>query len=138
VDLHRASLRKLRRQGAIFASVGVIVLVVYTGLTALLAGPVGLPFQIALALSYGSALALNFTLHRTFTFATDEGYALRLPGQVSRFLALALFQYVVTALAVAFLPDALGLPEFAVWAAVMATFAIGNFVALRLTTFHPR
>ena len=136
VDLHRASLRKLRRQGAIFASVGVIVLVVYTGLTALLAGPVGLPFQIALALSYGTALALNFTLHRTFTFASDSGYALRLPGQIARFLALALFQYVVTALAIALLPDALGLPEFAVWAIVMATFAIGNFLALRLTTFH--
>jgi putative flippase GtrA len=136
VDLHRASLKQLRRQGAIFASVGVIVLVVYTGLTALLAGPVGLPFQAALALSYGTALALNFTLHRTFTFATDSGYALRLPGQIARFLALALFQYVVTALAIAFLPDALGLSEFAVWFAVMATFAIGNFLALRFTTFH--
>ena len=41
-----------------------------------------------------------------------------------------------TALAIAFLPDALGLPEFAVWAIVMATFAIGNFLALRFTTFH--
>lgn len=128
----------LRRQGATFAAVGLTVMIVYTGLTALLAGPVGLPFQAALALSYGTALALNFTLHRRYTFATGDGYALRLPGQVARFLALALVQYVVTALAIAWLPGALDLPEFVVWAGVVAAFAVGNFLALKLMTFHSR
>ncbi len=129
---------ELRRQGGRFALVGITVAVVYTSLTALLAGPAGLPFQAALALGYGVALALNFTLHRTFTFASDDGYALRLHGQVGRFLAIALTQYLVTALAVAWLPDALGLPELVVWVAVVAIFAIGSFLALKVTTFHAR
>lgn len=128
----------LRRQGATFAAVGLTVMVVYTGLTALLAGPAGLPFQAALALSYGTALTVNFTLHRKYTFATGDGYALRLPGQIARFLVFALIQYVVTALAIAWLPDALDLPEFVVWAGVVAAFAVGNFLALKLMTFHAR
>src|SRR3954453_5862989 len=118
---------ELRRQGLTYASVGAIVFVVYTGLIALLSGPVGLPFQAALAFSYTSAIVVNFSLHRKFTFATDDGYALRLPGQIARYLAIALFQYVVTALALAWLPDALGLPEFVVWARLVGCFTVSTF-----------
>jgi putative flippase GtrA len=128
----------LRRQGGRFALVGATVAIVYTGLTAVLAGPAGLPFQAALAIGYGAGLALNFTLHRAFTFASEDGYELRLPSQIARFLALALTQYAVTAAAVAVLPGALGLPHFVVWAVVVALFAVGSFVALRVTTFHRR
>src|SRR4051794_40377649 len=129
---------EIRGQGGRFALVGITVAVVYTGLTALLAGPVGLPFQAALAIGYGTALALNFTLHRSFTFASADGYELRLPSQIARFLGLALLQYAVTVTAVAVLPGALGLPHFVVWAGVVVLFAVGSFLALRITTFHRR
>jgi len=128
---------RLRRQAPRFVAVGASVAIIYAGLTALLAGPFGLPVQAAVAVGYGVGVVANFTLHRSVTFASEDGYDLHIAGQIIRFLALALLQYGVTAAAIAWLPGLLGLPEIVVWGCVVVTFALANFVALRLTAFRP-
>ena len=48
----------------------------YIALTLLLSGPADIPIQIAIPVSYVTALVLNFTLQRRFVFPTDEDLVL--------------------------------------------------------------
>ena len=43
----------------------------YIALTLLVSGPLGVPIQIAIPVSYAMALVLNFTLQRHFVFPSQ-------------------------------------------------------------------
>lgn len=94
--------------------------------------------HVALALAYGSALVLHFTLNRRFVFASDGGYALHLSLQGMRYLAVALTSYVVTNVAVAFVPRVLDTPPLVVFYVATCVLAVVSFLVLRQWVFHSR
>src|SRR4051812_34831471 len=59
-----------------FVVSGATVAVVYLGLGLLLSGPLGVPIQVAIPVSYVLSVLLNYTLQRTFVFAHSETFAL--------------------------------------------------------------
>lgn len=125
-----------RRQAVRFVLVGATVAGIYTALLTVLYKVVGLPFQAALALAYFTAVGAHFTMHRTFTFLTERGYAMRTRDQLARYLALVLLQYALTAAALAVLPDLLDAPRLAVWFCTVSVFALVSFIVLKTKTFH--
>src|SRR4029077_13710862 len=84
--------------------------VIYTLVTTLLATVVGIPFQVALAIGFCTALAVHFTLQRVFVWAHREELALSLPHQLRRYLTATGAQYGATSASTWLLPAALGLP----------------------------
>ena len=96
----------------------------------------GLPFQIAFAFGYCCALAVHFVLHRSFTFASKEAYALTGPRQATRFIATALTQYVLIAFGVAVLAPLLGLRDLVVYLILIVCMSGGNFFITRHRIFH--
>jgi putative flippase GtrA len=119
-----------------FALNGGLNAIFYVTCTTLLADVAGLPFQLALALSFSAALCLNFLAQRHFVWATAERYALPAHHQAGRYLLLAGAQYGVTALGTLLLPRALGLPTEAVYIALLAVLSLINFLLLRHRIFH--
>jgi putative flippase GtrA len=117
---------------------GCMTAFVYLLSTTLLALVVGLPFEIALAIGFSLAVAVNFTLHRGFVWVHDEEFALPFHHQFGRYLLLACTQYGLTALSVALLPSALGLPTEVVYLATALLLTPVNFVVFRLGIFHAR
>jgi putative flippase GtrA len=115
---------------------GATVATVYIGLTLLLSGPVGLPIQAAIPIAYATAIALHFTLQRWFVFRDAGAFALAMHHQVGRYLALALVQYTTTALATAFLPGVLDLPEQVVYVCAVGVISVVSFILLRTHVFH--
>ena len=109
---------------------------VYLGLGVLLSGPVGMNIQLAIPIAYATSLILHFSFQRYFVWAHKEDYALGAGGQGVRYLVIALVQYVMTALATAFLPGALGVSQQIVFlvGAVISTLIV--FTVLRLHVFH--
>ena len=97
-DLRR-SRAELGRQGFRFALTGGFVALVYVGTTTLLAEVIGLDFEASLAIGYAVAIATHFTLQRLFVWKHPSAFALPLHHQLVRYLAMAGFQYVVTAAA---------------------------------------
>ena len=77
-----------------------------------------------------------FTMNRQWVFASDGGYALHLSGQGGRYLVLAGFSYLVTAVASAVLPDLLGIHELAAFALSAIAMAGVSFVLLNLWVFR--
>lgn len=132
----------LRRGGAAHAValryilVGGFTASVYLGLGVLLSGPVGMNIQLAIPIAYVTSIALHFTFQRYFVWAHKEEYALDAGGQGKRYLIVAFLQYVITALATAFLPAALGVSQQIVFlvGAVVSTLIV--FTVLRLHVFH--
>lgn len=118
-----------------FAFTGAFVGLTHLGLVSLLV-IAGMPIQIALALGYGVALVVHFTMNRQWVFASDGGYALHLSGQGGRYLVLAGFSYLVTAVASAVLPDLLGIHELAAFALSAIAMAGVSFVLLNLWVFR--
>ena len=64
-------------------------MVVYVIITTVLADIVGVHFQVALAIGYGVALMVQFTLYRVFVWTHNEDYALPMHHQAGRYLAAA-------------------------------------------------
>jgi putative flippase GtrA len=121
-----------------FTVSGGVVTIVYLGTTMLLSAVVGVPFQVALAVGFSSALAVHFTLQRMFVWASSGEYALPLRRQAARYLAVALTQYGVTAASTAVLPGALGIPAEAVYLATVALLLGVNFLVFRHGIFHTK
>jgi len=114
------------------------VTVVYLAVTTVLSQVVGLPFQLALALGFVSALLLHFTLQRLFVWVHEDGFALPLRHQVGRYLAMAGAQYGVTAASTAILPGVLGVATELVYLATMAVATTSGFLIMRFIIFHGR
>jgi putative flippase GtrA len=132
-------LRRLPRPAVLskFALTGALVGAVHLGLVTVLA-LVGVPIQVALAVSFVLALALHFTLNRQWVFTHDSGYALHLSRQGLRYLVAAAISYAGTSIAVAVLPDALGIPELAAFFIAALAMACVSFTILHLWVFHAR
>jgi putative flippase GtrA len=109
----------------------------YIVLTLVVSGPVGVPIQIAIPVSYATALVLNFTLQRHFVFPTDEGFALGRGAQLRRYVPAVLVQYSVTATSTAVLPRVLGVPERDVYVVTVLILAVLAFLTMRSLVFHP-
>ncbi len=123
-------------QGFRYAVAGITVLLWYLGTTTILADVVGLPFQLALAIGFLTAVLLHFTLQRFFVWVHHGEYALGLGAQVGRYLLVVGFQYAVTAVSTAVLPSALDLPVTLVYYATAIGLASMNFLVFRGGIFH--
>jgi putative flippase GtrA len=107
----------------------------YLGLTSILS-LIGVPFQVALIVSFTCAVALHFTLQRVFVWSQHAEYALPMREQLKRYLPLVSIQYVTTAGATAILPAWFGLPVLAVYIAITLTYSLFNFLFFRARIFH--
>jgi putative flippase GtrA len=125
-------------QGTRFALAGGTVALVYLAGTTVLAGVVGLPFEIALAIGFAIAIAVHFMLQRVFVWTHHEEFALPLGQQVGRYLATAAVQYGLTAASIAFLPSALGVSTEIVYLVTVAVVSSINFLIFRNGIFHAR
>lgn len=121
-----------------FLLVGATGVVVYTLTTTLLASGADVPFQIALAVGFCTALSVHFTLQRVFVWTHREAFALSLRHQLRRYLATSGAQYAATALSTSILPAALGLPTEIVYVVTVLALAIANFLVFRDRIFHAR
>ena len=124
-------------QGVRFLLAGGVVVVVYVTTTIVLADVIGLHFQIALALGFLVAMAVQFTLYRGFVWAHSE-YALRMHHQAGRYLTAAALGYGLTAACTSVLPSALGVPTEAVYLVMVAALPVINFLLLRYVIFHAK
>jgi putative flippase GtrA/molybdopterin-guanine dinucleotide biosynthesis protein A len=130
---------ELFARGLRFALTGITASVVYIATTTLLAVVVGLPFQVALVLSYGLTLAVHFTMQRYFVWAHQrEQFALSLHRQLGWYLLVAGGQYGGTAVSALLLPPVLGLSPETVYLLVAPMLASINFLLYRNGIFHPR
>ena len=125
-------------QGVRFVLAGGVVVVVYVTITLVLADVIGMHFQVALAIGFGVAMAVQFTLYRLFVWTHHEEYALPLHHQAGRYLAAAGAGYGLTALCTALLPSALGVPTEAVYLVIVVALPVINFMVFRLVIFHPK
>jgi putative flippase GtrA len=123
-------------QASRFAVSGVAVALVNLGTGLLIAGPLGVPIQIAIPTGYVLSLLLNYTLQRKFVFADRESFALSGASQFSRYVQVGAAQYAVTAAATAVLPELLGVDPEVVYVVTAITAAALTFVVIRLVVFH--
>jgi putative flippase GtrA len=136
--LLRTSEDRLFGRGARFVLVGVIVAVVYLSTTTVLGSVVGIPFQIALATGFLTALVVHFALQRYFVWAHRDGFALPFRHQMARYLLVAGLQYGLTALSTSLLPPLLGMPTEMVYLLTVAIMTSLNFLVFRRLIFHPK
>jgi putative flippase GtrA len=119
-----------------FGLTGGLVTVLYLTVTTVLSQVAGLPFQLALAIGFVSALLLHFTLQRLFVWIHEDRFALPLGHQVRRYLVMAGAQYGGTAAATAILPGVLGVDTEIVYLATMAVATTVGFLVMRFVIFH--
>lgn len=119
-----------------FVIAGGTVAVVYLGSTTLLADVIGLPFEVALILGYLIGLTVHFSLQRLFVWIHLDGFALRMPHQIGRYVCLACVIYGTTALSTTFLPGPLGLPIEVVYLSTAILISCVNFLVFRYRIFH--
>jgi putative flippase GtrA len=96
----------------------------------------GVDIQVALAVAYLVGLTVHFTLNRQWVFASDEGYAAHFTIQGVRYLCTAALSYAVTAVAVAVLPEVLGIPQLAAFFLITGAVACVSFVILHVWVFR--
>jgi putative flippase GtrA len=123
-------------QGVRYAIAGTTVALWYLVSTTVLAEVFGVPFQLALAIGFLTALLLHFTLQRFFVWVHHGEFALGFGSQVRRYLVVAGAQYAITATTTAVLPRVLGLPVIVVYIATAITLATTNFLVFRGGVFH--
>ena len=124
-------------QGVRFLLAGGVVVVVYVTTTIVLADVIGLHFQIALALGFLVAMAVQFTLYRGFVWRHPE-YALPMHHQAGRYVTAAAAGYGFSAACTAVLPSALGVPVEAVYVMTVVALPLINFLILRYVIFHAK
>lgn len=125
-------------QGVRFALAGGFVGFIYLAITTVLADVLSMPFQIALLISFGTALCVHFTLQRWFVWVHDAEFALGFSRQVGRYLLVTGTQYAVTAASTSVLPGALGIQVTFIYFATVIVIAIANFVLFRNKIFYAR
>jgi putative flippase GtrA len=126
----------LAGQGSRYLIAGGFVAFVALAVTTVLAEVVGLPFELALPIGSLVSVSLHFSLQRVFVWAHHEEFALPLRHQLPRYLALVAVQYTITALSIALLPGALGVPTEAVYLGTVLVLGSTNFLLFRHVIFH--
>ena len=121
-----------------YVAAGAANTLLYVGLTLLLAGPLGLPIQIAIPIGFTTALATHFLMQRLFVFGHVEEFALRQHEQAGLYVAIGLTQYAVTAAVVALVPAWTGAGEKPVYVVTVGCISVVTFLLLRSRVFHPR
>jgi putative flippase GtrA len=124
-------------QGFRFALSGGFVALLYLTITTVLHSVLAVPFQIALAIGFASAVTVHFALQRLFVWRHPGQFALPAHHQAARYLLVAGIQYGVTALSTARLPSLLGVPVEVVYLTTVLLVAAVNFVVFRDRVFHP-
>lgn len=119
-----------------FVLSGGTVALVYLGLGLLLSGPLGVPIQIAIPVSYVVSVLFNYSMQRWFVFAHSDDFALSRGAQFVRYVQIGAIQYAITAAATAVLPGVLGIDEQIVYVATALIAAAITFVVLRFVVFH--
>lgn len=127
---------ELRGQGFRFAVAGGIVFATYVVTTTILAEVIGIPFEVSLAIGFALAIVTHFSLQRLFVWRRAVAFALPLHHQLARYLAVAGFQYGVTAGITATLPKALGVSPEMVYLLTVVLLSATNFLILRSRIFH--
>jgi putative flippase GtrA len=125
-------------QGVRYALAGGTVAGVYLLTTLTLADLVGLHFQVALAIGFGVALLVHFSLQRLFVWTHHEEFALPLRHQAGRYLLAAGSQYGLTVASTSLFPPLLGIPVEIVYVITVAVLASTNFLVFRHGIFHAR
>jgi putative flippase GtrA len=123
-------------QGFRFVLAGGTVAGVYLLTTLTLADLVGLPFQVSLAIGFGVALLVHFSLQRLFVWTHHEEFALPLHHQAGRYLLVAGSQYGLTVASTSLLPSLLGVPVEIVYVMTVAALTCTNFLVFRHGIFH--
>ena len=123
-------------QGVRFVTAGGAVAAFYLALTTTLADGFKVPFQIALAVGFCSAVAAHFALQRYFVWVHRSGFALLAHQQVGRYLVVAGAQYGLTAVVTSLLPKELGFPVTPVFLATALILSVLNFLVFRSRVFH--
>jgi putative flippase GtrA len=124
-------------QGVRFVVAGGLVALIYLGITTGLADAAGVPFQLALAVGFATAICAHFCLQRFFVWVHERGYALSLRAQMSRYLMLVVVQYGSTAAVTTLLPRLLHLSATAVYIPWTLFVSGVNFVVFGTGIFHP-
>jgi putative flippase GtrA len=127
---------ELRGQGFRFVLVGGISAGVYVGTTTFLAEVIGVPFEGALAIGFALALITQFSLHRVYVWRHATAFALSLRHQFARYVAIAVFNYGVTAAITGTLPHALGVSPEVVYLPTVVALPVVNFFVFRSRIFH--
>ena len=122
-------------RGARFGLSGGAVAAVNLGAMTVLVAGFGVGAQIALVASYLLGLAAHFTLNRQWVFSPDDAYHLHLTVQGARYLCSAATIYGLTALSLAVLPGAVGVPSLAVYYVTVLSLSVVNFFVLRSFVF---
>ncbi len=131
--LHRDN---LLGQGFRYAVTGVVVSIIYIGITTILATITSWPFQVALGIGWCAAIAVHFTMQRFFVWTHKDGFALPFHHQIGRYLVVSVTQFSVTALATAVLPSILGLSAELIYLGVAVLITGANFLIFRHRVFH--
>ena len=132
----RSSESGLTGQLVRFGLTGGLVTILYLTVTTVLSEVVGLPFEMALAIGFVSAILLHFTLQRFFVWIHEDGFALPLRHQMGRYLLMAGAQYGGTAASTAILPGVLGVGTEIVYLATMVVATTTGFLVMRFIIFH--
>lgn len=109
---------------------------VYLAIPLFLNGVMGVPIQVAIPLAYVLAVTLHFNLQRHFVFRHVDAFALSVRQQIGRYVAIGAIQYPTTALAIAFLPELLGVSQRVMFVIVTISISIVFFLILRGHVFH--
>jgi putative flippase GtrA len=123
-------------QGVRFVIAGGAVAVFYLALTTTLADGFEVPFQIALAVGYCSAVAVHFTLQRYFVWVHRRGFALLARQQAGRYLLVSGLQYGLTAAVTSLVPKEFGFPVTPVFLVTAVMITVLNFLFFRARVFH--
>lgn len=130
------SIRGMSGQPLRYAIAGAVVAITYLSLTLFAAGPLGIPIQAAMPVSYALATALHFTLQRYYVFRSHTGFALAFHAQAGSYVVLGLIQYAFTATMTAVLPEVLGIDERIVYVGAVCVATVFGFLVLRLHVFR--
>jgi putative flippase GtrA len=118
-----------------YAISGTIVAAFYLGAPIAINAVLGVPLEVCLPVVYVMAVSLQFTLQRLFVFRHITEFALTVRQQIRWYVVIAAVQYPLSALATAFLPKLLGVPQRAVYIVATLTIALCTFLFLRRRVF---
>ena len=92
--------------------------------------------QIALVIGIAVSTVAHFTLNRQWVFTHEgHGFHFHLTAQSGGYVALALFNYAVSALALAVLPDLLGVGPIVVYVMTTVLLGLNNYFVLGKVVF---
>jgi putative flippase GtrA len=120
-----------------YAAAGGTSALLYVVLTLLLAGPVGLPIQVAIPPAYVLAVIVNFALQRHFVFRHNGDFALPIHHQAGYYVVVGVIVVGGSAAATTWLPPLLDVSEEAVYLGTVVLTPLFTYAVFRLRVFRP-